>query len=48
MTFLAELIMVVVCFFKKHNFLALGNYNYCARCGHLEVRPNGKERTTRV
>jgi DNA-directed RNA polymerase subunit RPC12/RpoP len=35
---LAELAMRIVCLFKRHNLLPMGSYNYCARCGHLEVR----------
>ncbi len=36
--YLATLALAIVCIFKKHNYIAINEYNHCARCGKLVVR----------
>lgn len=35
---LSSVVASIVCIFKKHNPLPMGDYNYCSRCGKLELR----------
>ncbi len=35
---ITDIAKTIVCLFKKHSFIVIGGYNYCARCGRLEVR----------
>lgn len=36
---ITELIASLVCLFKKHNYISMGQYDQCVRCGKLIESP---------